>query len=64
MDDSASMVPPHVSGSPRHDHHDREPMPPAPEPSPVNANAPEESLRDVPLPEGYLNRLRRFVDDL
>lgn len=58
------MVPPHVSGSPRRNHPERESLPPAPEPSPVNANAPEESLRDVPLPEGYLNRMRRFVKDL
>jgi len=36
----------------------------APEPGAADASAPEESLRDVPLPEGYLSRLRRFVGDL
>ena len=36
----------------------------APAPSPVDAEAPEESLRDVPLPDGFLKRLRRFVDHL
>lgn len=33
-----------------------------PPPSAVDAAAPEESLRDVPLPAGYLSRLRRLVD--
>lgn len=36
----------------------------APEPAPIDAEAPEESLRDVPLPEGFLSRLRGFVGDL
>lgn len=36
----------------------------APEPGEIDAEAPEESLREVPLPEGYMARLRGFVSDL
>lgn len=36
----------------------------APAPARVDATAPEEALRDPPLPEGFLTRLRRVVDDL
>lgn len=36
----------------------------APEPGSVDAAAPEESLREVPLPDGFLARLRGFVGDL
>lgn len=36
----------------------------APEPGAIDAEAPEESLRDVPLPEGFMSRLRGFVNDL
>ncbi|MEO0530899.1 MAG: hypothetical protein AAF266_10055 [Planctomycetota bacterium] len=36
----------------------------APEPGAVNAETPEDSLRDVPLPEGFAARLRGFVGDL
>lgn len=35
-----------------------------PEPGEVDASAPEESLRDVPLPDGFLARLRGVVNDL
>lgn len=35
----------------------------APEPGEVDATAPEESLRDVPLPDGFLARLRGVVND-
>ncbi|MEQ8846523.1 hypothetical protein [Botrimarina sp.] len=35
-----------------------------PPPSAVDAASPEESLGDVPLPAGYLSRLRRLVDGL
>lgn len=36
----------------------------APAPATPNAEAPEESLAEVPLPEGYLTRLRSFVEEL
>lgn len=36
----------------------------APASGPVDAESPEESLRDVPLPEGFMARLRGFVKDL
>lgn len=36
----------------------------APTTGPVDADAPEDSLRDVPLPEGFMARLRGFVNDL
>jgi hypothetical protein len=36
----------------------------APTAGPVDADAPEDSLRDVPLPEGFMARLRGFVSDL
>lgn len=36
----------------------------APEPRPASAEAPEESLRDVPMPDGFLSRLRGIVNDL
>lgn len=36
----------------------------APEPGAIDAEAPEDSLRDVPLPEGYAARLRGFIGDL
>lgn len=31
---------------------------------PVDADDSERTLRDVPLPDGFLTRLRRLVDDL
>ena len=36
----------------------------APTAGPVDADAPEDSLREVPLPEGFMARLRGFVSDL
>lgn len=36
----------------------------APEPGAIDAESPEDSLRDVPLPDGYVARLRGFVGDL
>jgi hypothetical protein len=36
----------------------------APTTGPIDAEAPEDSLRDVPLPEGFMARLRGFVSDL
>lgn len=35
----------------------------APEPGEIDATAPEESLREVPLPDGFLARLRGVVND-
>lgn len=66
LDGHAPMVPPHVSGSPSRPTERRrnEELPPAPMPEPIDANAPEESLRNVSLPDGFLNRMRRFVDEL
>lgn len=54
---SASPSPEGSSVPPRHEYE-------APEPTPIDAEAPEESLREVPLPEGFLSRLRGFVGDL
>lgn len=71
LDGQAPIVPPHVTGSPSRPTERRNSetssqsqLPPAPAPAPIDASAPEESLRNVPLPEGYLNRMRRFVDEL
>jgi hypothetical protein len=36
----------------------------APVAGPVDADAPEDSLREVPLPEGFMARLRGFVNEL
>lgn len=36
----------------------------APTPGQVDADATIESLQDVPLPSGYLSRLRSFVNEL
>ena len=36
----------------------------APTTGPIDAEAPEDSLRDVPLPEGFMARLRGFVSEL
>lgn len=36
----------------------------APEPGEVDSASPEDSLRDVPLPDGYMARLRGLVNDL
>ena len=36
----------------------------APVSGPIDADAPEDSLREVPLPEGFMARLRGFVSDL
>jgi len=36
----------------------------APVAGPVDADAPEDSLREVPLPEGFMARLRGFVSEL
>ena len=58
-------VPPHVnSGAPQREKAARADLPDPPAPKPVDYDDPEESLRDVPLPEGFLGRLRRFVNDL
>lgn len=59
-----SVVPPHVNGSPE------QPDSPPRQRQQVSAAAPAdpedhaEALRDVPMPEGFLKRLRRFVDEL
>ena len=58
------VVPPHVSGAPRMNDAGAERMPEPPPPTPVDHDDPEESLRNVPLPEGFMGRLRRFVDRL
>lgn len=47
-----------VGNVPQRDEYD------APEPNAANAEAPEESLRDVPLPDGFMSRLRGMVNDL
>ena len=36
----------------------------APVAGPVDAESPEDALREVPLPEGYMARLRGLVNDL
>ncbi|TWU00303.1 hypothetical protein Pla108_12520 [Botrimarina colliarenosi] len=36
----------------------------APTAGPVDADSPEDSLRDVPLPDGFMARLRGLVNDL
>ncbi len=36
----------------------------APAAGSVDPDAPEDSLREVPLPEGFMSRLRGFVKDL
>lgn len=57
-------IPPHVGGAPRSKENQRADMPAPPPPKPVDYEDPEESLRDVPLPQGLMARLRRFVDGL
>ena len=36
----------------------------APMAGPIDAEAPEDSLRETPLPEGFMARLRGFVNNL
>ena len=59
-----SVVPPHLNGAPLPLDEASRPRQAAPPSGPIDADDPEQSLRDVPLPDGYLTRLRRVVDDL
>ena len=55
------VLPAHVSGSPRRAEEPRRPAPPV---ASVDLEDPETSLCSPPLPEGFLGRLRKFVDQL
>ena len=46
------------SEPPRREHY------PKPAAAPVDEDSPEEALADVPLPPGFLGRLRALVEDL
>lgn len=59
-----SVLPTHVNGAPPPMNERLRPRQPAPANEPIDADDPEHSLREVPVPEGFLTRLRRVVDDL
>ena len=59
-----AAIPPHVGGAPRMDDPQEGKLPDPPAPAPVDYDDPEESLRNVPLPTGFMSRLRQMVDRL
>ncbi|MGL4513617.1 MAG: hypothetical protein ACRCT8_11045 [Lacipirellulaceae bacterium] len=64
IDPLAGMTPGHVRGGPEHPVRPQRPAWAPPTPAAPDAARPEESLREVSLPQGFMSRLRRFVAEL